>query len=249
MGHIGRLCVGWFLISDLGLDWRMGGEWFESILIDYEPTLNWFNWVYACLEPMDPKKAPRGEQQCLEILEASIVHDPDAVYIKRWIPELSLLPTVLAREPWRLSPRGLQWAPKTSSLRQMPFLPATTPFLQSFQSKPSNGGGSLQLWRGLVSFCLPKLRALVSACLRPRHRLSSPHAFRYGVDYPEPVIQPVSLMHAESAEASVRRARAISKQQREEEVAWLAKSRRETGPRRFKTNLNVHKALRGAIKR
>ena len=131
--HISRLCTGWFLISDLGLDWRMGGEWFESILVDYEPTLNWFNWVclgccciafrmfpctssgtrnmfkavmvlnhfdgilkryprYGCLEPINPHKPQsQGQQQCREILEAGVVHDPDATYIKRWIPELSSL--------------------------------------------------------------------------------------------------------------------------------------------------------------
>eukprot|EP00930_Biecheleria_cincta_P095588 TRINITY_DN87539_c0_g1_i1.p1 TRINITY_DN87539_c0_g1~~TRINITY_DN87539_c0_g1_i1.p1 ORF type:complete len:702 (+),score=76.14 TRINITY_DN87539_c0_g1_i1:145-2250(+) len=267
--HVGRLCAGWFLISDLGLDWRMGGEWFESILIDYEPTLNWFNWVYACLEPIDPEKIPRGQQQCLEILEASIIHDPDATYIKRWVPELSELPTILAREPWRLSPLGIQWAPKATSLRKMAFL-------RSFQAsavvqqddaashasgaKPSSGGNSftaLQRWRGLLSRCLSNLCALVSGRVLPRHTLSSPHRFRYGVDYPEPVIRPVSLMHAESAEARVRCARAISKEQREDELAWLGRSsqrssfnnkRRETFLQRVKMNFQAHKALRGSIK-
>merc|ERR1712232_1118671 len=33
-------------------------------------------------------------------------------------------------------------------------------------------------------------------------------AFRYGVDYPKPMIQPVSLMHTEDAEASARQAQA-----------------------------------------
>ena len=32
-------CAGWFLIGDLGIDWRLGAEWFESALIDYEPTV------------------------------------------------------------------------------------------------------------------------------------------------------------------------------------------------------------------
>eukprot|EP00439_Symbiodinium_sp_Y106_P030404 s235_g3.t1 len=228
--HIGRLCTGWFLISDLGLDWRMGGEWYESILLDYEPALNWFNWVYGCLEPINPHKAQvRGQQQCREILEAGIVHDPDAAYIKRWIPELSELPPLLAREPWRLNPEDIRWASKSTSLRKMPFL-------RGFQAPPlvQQGGRQqgyeehagdtsfpgLQLWRRLVSFLLPKLTGLFPARLAPRAG-ATPRSFRYGVDYPKPVIQPISLMDAERAEAQVHAARAISKQQRDEEVAWL----------------------------
>lgn len=38
--HCGRECACWFLVRDLGVDWRLGAEYFESILIDYEPTAN-----------------------------------------------------------------------------------------------------------------------------------------------------------------------------------------------------------------
>eukprot|EP00438_Fugacium_kawagutii_P030065 Skav225588 [mRNA] locus=scaffold901:123046:126986:+ [translate_table: standard] len=34
--HMGRETAGWFLIADLGLDWRMAAEWFESVLIPGE---------------------------------------------------------------------------------------------------------------------------------------------------------------------------------------------------------------------
>jgi hypothetical protein len=36
--HCGRECACWFLVRDLCLDWRVGAEYFEHILIDYEPT-------------------------------------------------------------------------------------------------------------------------------------------------------------------------------------------------------------------
>ena len=44
--HMGRETAGWFLARDLGVDWRLGAEWFESQLLDYEPAANWFNWAY-----------------------------------------------------------------------------------------------------------------------------------------------------------------------------------------------------------
>ena len=39
--HMGRETSGWFLVCDLGLDWRLGAYWFESVLIDFEPAANW----------------------------------------------------------------------------------------------------------------------------------------------------------------------------------------------------------------
>ena len=30
LGHVRT--AGWFLVADLGLDWRMAAEWFESVL-------------------------------------------------------------------------------------------------------------------------------------------------------------------------------------------------------------------------
>jgi len=246
--HIGRLCAGWFLITDLGLDWRMGAEWFESILVDYEPALNWFNWVYACLEPVDLKKPPGGQQQCLEILQGGIQHDPDATYIKRWIPELSPLPTIIAREPWRLNPEDIQWAPKSSCLRKMPFLwsfhegtrkRADEKRRKDAAMRPGgvdanaavaalHGGNKsfacLQVCHGPVSTCIPKWRTLFSACLPSWCEISTPHAFRYGVDYPKPVIQPVSLKHTEEGEERARWARARAKEQRDKELALRAGS-------------------------
>merc|ERR1712232_718250 len=102
----GRECAGWFLVGDLGLDWRMGAEWFESVLVDYEPTANWFNWTYRCLPAIARKGIPGEQLQGLEILKWGTQHDPDATYIKRWIPVLTRLPCTVAREPWRLGLRG-----------------------------------------------------------------------------------------------------------------------------------------------
>merc|ERR1719183_816799 len=104
--HMGRETAGWFLIGDLGLDWRMAAEWFESVLIDYEPTANWFNWTYRCLPAAGRAEAPRERLRGLEVLKWGTQHDPDATYIKRWLPELSQLPSTIAREPWRLGLNG-----------------------------------------------------------------------------------------------------------------------------------------------
>ena len=33
-----------YLALDLGLDWRMGADHFESLLLDYDVCSNWGNW-------------------------------------------------------------------------------------------------------------------------------------------------------------------------------------------------------------
>ena len=36
-----------YLVLDLGIDWRHGADWFESVLVDYDVCSNWGNWVAA----------------------------------------------------------------------------------------------------------------------------------------------------------------------------------------------------------
>ena len=47
MSNRGRQNVASHLILDLGIDWRRGGDLFESLLLDYDVASNWGNWVSA----------------------------------------------------------------------------------------------------------------------------------------------------------------------------------------------------------
>ena len=44
MSNRGRQNIASFLSKDLGYDWRIGAEFFQSQLIDYDPTSNYGNW-------------------------------------------------------------------------------------------------------------------------------------------------------------------------------------------------------------
>merc|ERR1719460_1929569 len=68
------------------------------------------------------RDASPGERlRGLEILKWGTQHDPDATYIKRWLPELSSLPATVAREPWRLGLLDEANGPNAdSSLRDPP---------------------------------------------------------------------------------------------------------------------------------
>ena len=41
----GRQNAASYLALDLQLDWRAGADYFESVLLDYDPCSNWGNWV------------------------------------------------------------------------------------------------------------------------------------------------------------------------------------------------------------
>lgn len=47
MSNRGRQNVASYLVLDMGVDWRLGADWFETVLQDYDVCSNWGNWVAA----------------------------------------------------------------------------------------------------------------------------------------------------------------------------------------------------------
>ncbi|KAF0904155.1 hypothetical protein E2562_032537 [Oryza meyeriana var. granulata] len=56
MSNRGRQIVCSFLVRDMGMDWRMGAEWFETCLLDYDPASNYGNWTYGAGIGNDPRE-------------------------------------------------------------------------------------------------------------------------------------------------------------------------------------------------
>ena len=98
MSNRGRQNVASFLTKNLGIDWRMGAEWFESLLVDYDVCSNWGNWNYTAGVGNDS----RGFRY-FNIVKQTKDYDPQGKYIKHWLPELSELPGDKVPEPWKLS--------------------------------------------------------------------------------------------------------------------------------------------------
>lgn len=99
MSNRGRQNVASFLTKNLGINWQMGAEWFESLLIDYDVCSNWGNWNYTAGVGNDA----RGFR-FFNILKQSKDYDPQGEYVKHWLPELSKLPAGKVHEPWKLLP-------------------------------------------------------------------------------------------------------------------------------------------------
>jgi len=99
MSNRGRQNVASFLTKNLGIDWRMGAEWFESLLVDYDPCSNYGNWNYTAGVGNDA----RGFRY-FNIPKQSKDYDPDGRYVKHWLPELKAVPAGKVHSPWRLRP-------------------------------------------------------------------------------------------------------------------------------------------------
>ncbi|PZO40539.1 MAG: cryptochrome DASH [Pseudanabaena frigida] len=99
MSNRGRQNVASFLTKNLGIDWRMGAEWFESLLIDYDPCSNWGNWNYTAGIGNDA----RGFR-FFNINKQSQDYDSQGEYVKHWLPELAALPASKVHQPWKLLP-------------------------------------------------------------------------------------------------------------------------------------------------
>ncbi|KAI9744504.1 MAG: hypothetical protein M1818_002033 [Claussenomyces sp. TS43310] len=81
-----RQNVASFLAKHLGLDWRIGAEWYESLLVDYDVSSNWGNWQYVAGVGNDP----RGEARVFNPVKQAWDYDPKGEYIATWVPELKL---------------------------------------------------------------------------------------------------------------------------------------------------------------
>ncbi|MDJ0716443.1 MAG: DASH family cryptochrome [Prochloraceae cyanobacterium] len=99
MSNRGRQNVASFLTKNLGINWQMGAEWFESLLIDYDVCSNWGNWNYTAGVGNDA----RGFRY-FNIPKQSKDYDRKGNYVRHWLPELESIPGSKVHEPWKLTP-------------------------------------------------------------------------------------------------------------------------------------------------
>lgn len=104
MSNRGRQNVASYLTLDLGIDWRAGADHFESLLVDYDVSSNWGNWVAAA-------GLTGGRLNKFDITKQGKDYDPGGVYVRTWIPELQglqALPGARSHEPWIQDPDELE---------------------------------------------------------------------------------------------------------------------------------------------
>ena len=72
-----------FLSKHLYIDWRLGAEWYEYLLVDYDLSSNWGNWQYVAGVGNDP----RGQTRSFNPVKQAYDYDPQAEYVHAWVPE------------------------------------------------------------------------------------------------------------------------------------------------------------------
>lgn len=95
-----RQNVASFLAKHLGLDWRLGAEWYECTLIDYDVSSNWGNWQYVAGVGNDPREGGGGRK--FNPVKQADDYDPQADYIKTWCPETKELSAEEAFQYWKV---------------------------------------------------------------------------------------------------------------------------------------------------
>ncbi len=105
MGNRGRQNVGSFLTKNLGIDWRLGAEWFEIQLVDYDVASNYGNWNYTAGVGNDA----RGFRY-FHIPKQAGMYDGEGRHARLWLPELGGLPGGEVHTPWELATETLRQA-------------------------------------------------------------------------------------------------------------------------------------------
>uniref|UniRef100_A0A6C0AZR5 Photolyase/cryptochrome alpha/beta domain-containing protein n=1 Tax=viral metagenome TaxID=1070528 RepID=A0A6C0AZR5_9ZZZZ len=88
MHNRARLVVASFLTKTLLIDWREGEKYFAIKLTDYDPASNNGNWQWIASSGADSQPYFRIFNPWAQSNDL----DPDASYIKQWIPELKDIP-------------------------------------------------------------------------------------------------------------------------------------------------------------
>lgn len=79
MSNRGRQNVASYLINDMNLNWLLGAEYFESLLIDYDPCSNYGNWNYLAGVGNDPRS-----DRFFNVESQAKRYDPEGEFVKFW---------------------------------------------------------------------------------------------------------------------------------------------------------------------
>ena len=98
----GRFFVASFLVEEMKLNWQIGAEYFESKLVDYDPSSNWVNWNHIGGVSLDSKE----DRYCNIVTRARKI-DPNGDFIREWVPELAAISNAHVHEPYKLTEEEL----------------------------------------------------------------------------------------------------------------------------------------------
>jgi len=90
-----RLVAASFLCFDLGVDWRIGRDTWDDLLVEDDAALATGNWQWSAGVGADLAQFPR----IFNPRKQARWFDPLGTYVRRWVPELANLPGPAALDP------------------------------------------------------------------------------------------------------------------------------------------------------
>jgi len=82
----------------LWLHWREVGQWLAGQFVDYEPGIHW--------SQMQMQSGTTGinTTRVYNPIKQAQDHDPQGVFVRRWLPVLRRVPDTWLFEPWKMPP-------------------------------------------------------------------------------------------------------------------------------------------------
>lgn len=101
-----RVIVSSFFVKFLQLPWTWGMKYFWDALLDADLENDILGWQYISGGLPDGHELDRMDNPQME----GYKYDPHGEYVRKWLPELSRLPTEWIHHPWDAPPRVLRAA-------------------------------------------------------------------------------------------------------------------------------------------
>jgi deoxyribodipyrimidine photo-lyase len=101
-----RMVVASFLVKHLLISWVEGYDWFKETLVDFDVANNAMGWQWIAGSGIDAAPYFRIFNPIIQ----SKKFDSEGLYIRKWLPELSKLPTIYIHEPWKAPDEQLREA-------------------------------------------------------------------------------------------------------------------------------------------
>jgi deoxyribodipyrimidine photo-lyase len=98
MHNRARMIVASFLVKDLLIDWRWGERFFMQHLVDGDPAANNGGWQWTAGTGTDAAPYFRIFNPILQGKK----HDPEGIFVRRWLPELARVPDRYLHAPWEM---------------------------------------------------------------------------------------------------------------------------------------------------